>query len=102
MTSLQFAVAQEPAQGTTSASRADRARAAEVRTASGDRVMLTVVAEDGSSGAAADWVIGQVFSAVKGSRRGKHVGEVLRHTLDAALKTLQSESPGKRPASCTA
>ena len=102
MTSLQFAVAQEPAQASPSASRGDRARAAEVRTASGDRVMLSVVAEDGSSGAAADWVIGQVFSSVKGTRRGKHVGEVLRHTLDAAVKTLQSESPGNWPLSCTA
>jgi len=102
MTSLQFAVAQEPAQSSTSSPRGDRGRAAEVRTASGERVTLAVVAEDGSSGAVADWVIGQVFSAVKGSRRGKHVGEVLRHTLDASVKTLQSESPGNAPLSCTA
>ena len=102
MTSLQFAVAQEPAQASPSASRGDRARAAEVRTAAGERVTLAVVAEDGSSGAAADWVVGQVFSSVKGARRGLHVGEVLRHTLDAAVKTLQSESPGNRPLSCTA
>jgi len=102
VTSLQFAVAQEPAQASTPASRGDRARAAEVRTAASERVTLAVVAEDGSSGAAADWVIGQVFSSVKGTRRGKHVGEVVRHTLDAAVKTLQSESPGMRPLSCTA
>ena len=102
MTSLQFAVAQEPAQASPSASRGDRARAAEVRTASGERVTLAVVAEDGSSGAAADWVIGQVFSSVKGARRGRHVGEVLRHTLDASVKTIQSESPGHQPISCTA
>jgi hypothetical protein len=102
VTSLQFAVAQEPAQGSTSSPRGDRGRAAEVRTASGERVTLAVVAEDGSSGAAADWVLGQVFSSVKGTRRGKHVGEVLRHTLDAAVKTLQAESPGIRPLSCTA
>ena len=102
MTSLQFAVAQEPAQASPSASRGDRARAAEVSTAAGERVTLAVVAEDGSSGAAADWVVGQVFSSVKGARRGLHVGEVLRHTLDASVKTLQSESPGMRPLACTA
>jgi hypothetical protein len=99
LTSFQFAVAQEPGQG--SAPRRDRARVAEVRTESREPVTLAVVAEDGGSGAIADWVIGQVFSSVKGSRR-RPVGEVLRATLQSALNDLKADPLGPKQLSATA
>jgi hypothetical protein len=101
VTSLQFAVAQEASQGSPAGPRPDRARVDEVHTASGERVTLAVLAEDGSSGAAADWVIGQVFSAVKGARR-RHLGEVLRGTLQTSLQALRADVPGGDGLSATA
>jgi hypothetical protein len=95
-----FAVAQEAAQGSSPAARRDRARADEVRTAAGERVTLAVVAEDGTSGATADWVIGQLFSVVKGARR-RHLGELLRQGLDEAVKALQADTPGQVRLSAT-
>lgn len=96
-----FAVAQEAGQGSSPATRRDRARADELRTASGERVTLAIVAEDGASGASADWVIGQLFSSVKGARRS-HIGELLRQGLDRTVKALQADSPGPLRLSATA
>ncbi len=62
---------------------------------------LAAVAEDSSHGAAADWAIGQLFSAVR-EARGRQVGETLRRSLQATVETVHAETRGGLGLSATA